>query len=452
MAQTTSVLWSADQGLNEEAKAVGRNNIDAASTSDVRTLSNIVDNLRSQVSNIEISSEDNSVKVTETTDTQSNTKKFDLSVDVDDKIPDSSTSNPLMDGTASVGLSSKYAREDHVHPSDTSKEAVLNKTTVVIGTSNTKYPTDKAVADFVNSSVATNTANYISNDGEPFISVEELEAYPGTVTNNDYAFVTGTDSAGNTYYDRYKATVSGSAVTWALEYRLNNSSFTATQWAAINSGITSEKANYWDGKQDALTFDGTYNGSNNKAATVSSITSRINNLVAVNLVQDFTEEEKVQARLNIGAAAISSLNQLSDKVRDLRFQVAANTGELESMKWTKVDVDTNITTPAKELFTVGNLTIGYYFDSAASFRLSMKSTNGTRYIYLSDNMGYGGGYQVTNSSWSIINMRGFSNGCQYESLIGYDCTADEHIHFEVQFATSSNSSFGTICLHRVLEE
>ena len=94
---------------------------------------------------------------------------------------------------------------------------------------------DKA---FVNSSVATNTANYISNNGLPFNSLAELEAYSGTVTNNDYAFVTGTDSAGNTYYDRYKATVVGSTVTWALEYRLNNSSFTAEQWATINSGLT----------------------------------------------------------------------------------------------------------------------------------------------------------------------------------------------------------------------
>ena len=195
--------------------------------------------LPSQVPNVDITSEDSSVNITSSVDAGTNTKTFDLSVNVDDKIPDPSTSNPLMDGTASVGTSIKYAREDHVHPSDTSKEAVLNKTTVVMGTSNTKYPTDKAVADFVNSSVATNTANYISNNGEPFKSVEELEAYTGTVTNNDYAFVTGTDSEGNTYYDRYKATVSGSTVTWALEYRLNNSSFTAAQWAAINSGITS---------------------------------------------------------------------------------------------------------------------------------------------------------------------------------------------------------------------
>ena len=152
---------------------------------------------------------------------------------------EAATASPLMDGKASVGNSLKYAREDHVHPSDTSREDIANKTTVVLGTSDSKYPTDKAVAEFVNSSIATNTANYISNNGEPFTSVEQLEAYSGPVTNNDYAFVTGTDSEGNTYYDRYKATVSGSTVTWALEYRLNNSSFTAAQWSAINSGITS---------------------------------------------------------------------------------------------------------------------------------------------------------------------------------------------------------------------
>ena len=149
------------------------------------------------------------------------------------------TEVPLTDGIASAGISVKYAREDHVHPSDTSREDIANKTTVVLGTSDSKYPTDKAVAEFVNSSIATNTATYISNNGEPFTSVEQLNAYTGAVTNNDYAFITGIDSEGNTYYDRYKATVNDSSVTWSLEYRLNNSSFTAAQWSAINSGITS---------------------------------------------------------------------------------------------------------------------------------------------------------------------------------------------------------------------
>lgn len=224
-------------------------------------------NLPQEVPNVDITSEDKSIKVFETTDVQTNTKTFDLSVDIassdgsinvstsagvtDLTLPsdvvrdstythiDAATANPLMDGTAAVGVSTKYAREDHIHPTDTSREAIANKTTVILGTSDSKYPTDKAVAEFVNSSIATNTANYISNNGEPFTSVEQLEAYTGPVTNNDYAFVTGTDSEGNTYYDRYKATVSGETVTWALEYRLNNSSFTAAQWSAINSGITS---------------------------------------------------------------------------------------------------------------------------------------------------------------------------------------------------------------------
>lgn len=95
--------------------------------------------------------------------------------------------------------------------------------------------------NFVNSSISTNTANYISNNGQPFTSVAQLEAYSGPVSNNDYAFVTGTDSAGNTFYDRYKATVAEGVVSWAFEYKLNNSSFTAAQWAAIESGITSSQ-------------------------------------------------------------------------------------------------------------------------------------------------------------------------------------------------------------------
>lgn len=149
---------------------------------------------------------------------------------------------------------------------------------------------DKA---FVNSSIATNTANFIGT----FANIPLLEAFTGPVTNNDYAFVVNSEitdhgnewatfanldaydktlltnfdyawvSNGsnfdlyrfnilnqtwdlrvsdtpkasitlNTAYNRYKATVNGTT-SWDYEYTLNNSSFTATQWAAINSGITS---------------------------------------------------------------------------------------------------------------------------------------------------------------------------------------------------------------------
>lgn len=88
---------------------------------------------------------------------------------------------------------------------------------------------------FVNSSISSNTANFIGT----FNSVAELEAYSGTLTNNDYAFVATTDAAGNTLYDRYKYTTGTNPASWVFEYELNNSSFTSDQWAAINSGVTS---------------------------------------------------------------------------------------------------------------------------------------------------------------------------------------------------------------------
>lgn len=91
---------------------------------------------------------------------------------------------------------------------------------------------DKA---FVNSSIATNTANFIGT----FNSVAELEAYSGILTNNDYAFVQTTDAAGNTLYDRYKYSTATTPAAWQFEYELNNSSFTAAQFAALNSGATS---------------------------------------------------------------------------------------------------------------------------------------------------------------------------------------------------------------------
>lgn len=92
---------------------------------------------------------------------------------------------------------------------------------------------DKA---FVNSSIASETAHYISDGGNPFTDPSQLPTQG--VNNNDYAFVSGRDTAGNSYYDRYKATVASGVVTWAKEYRLNNSSFTAEQWASISSGIS----------------------------------------------------------------------------------------------------------------------------------------------------------------------------------------------------------------------
>lgn len=91
--------------------------------------------------------------------------------------------------------------------------------------------------NFVNSSVSTNTAYFVGT----FQSVEALEEYSGVITNNDYAFVVEYDPEEPTQivaYSRYK--YNERLARWEYEYTLNNSSFTAEQWAAINSGMTAQ--------------------------------------------------------------------------------------------------------------------------------------------------------------------------------------------------------------------
>ena len=107
-----------------------------------------------------------------------------------------------------------------------------------------------ATEQYVNSSVATNTAtfkgayNLVTDLSLTTAATREqiAAALAGAISqadNNDYAFVQIPDSASTptviAKIERYKHNGSG----WVYEYDLNNSGFTAAQWAAINSGITS---------------------------------------------------------------------------------------------------------------------------------------------------------------------------------------------------------------------
>lgn len=217
-----------------------------------------------------------------------------------DALNDYATTSYVDTGLAGKQNTLSQAQMDAVNSgANTTNIAQIATNTSDISTINGLIPaeatTSNQLADkaFVNSSIATNTANFIGT----FANVPALEAYSGTVTNNDYAFVVNsviTDNGNdwatfaaldaydktlltnfdyawvingsnfdlyrfdilnqtwglrvsdtpkasvtlNTAYNRYKATVNGTT-SWDYEYTLNNSSFTATQWAAINSGITS---------------------------------------------------------------------------------------------------------------------------------------------------------------------------------------------------------------------
>lgn len=131
--------------------------------------------------------------------------------------------------------------------------------------------TDK---NFVNSSIATNTANFMGT----FTSLADIEAIPNP-TNNDYAFLETADVAGNNVYDRYK--YSAEDREWLFEYELNNSSFTAEQWATINSGITQVSSTVQDGDSNPVSSEAVYTalqsagGAGARCSTPSNVPAKV---------------------------------------------------------------------------------------------------------------------------------------------------------------------------------
>jgi len=166
--------------------------------------------------------------------------------------------------------------------------------------------TDK---NYVDNSIATNTANYISDNGQPFQSLADLEAYSGPLTNNDYAFVVSTDSAGNLLYTRYK--YNADQELWAEEYTIANPTFTSTQWASIDSGVTandvsqigtnkSDIASLQSGKQDALSqtqLDAVNSGID--ATKVQQIATNASNITSLQT----DKQDKLIAGTNIQIAS-----------------------------------------------------------------------------------------------------------------------------------------------------
>ena len=143
---------------------------------------------------------------------------------------------PIDDGKAEITGSDIANSLKNI---DASLENKLESTDIVpVAPSTDATPNQLAgardTAEFVNSSIATNTANFMGT----FTSESE---FPAEATNNDYLFLDTVDEEGNKIFKRYKYVESSAA--WKYEYTLNNSSFTAAQWAAIQSGITSEIVN-----------------------------------------------------------------------------------------------------------------------------------------------------------------------------------------------------------------
>ena len=140
-----------------------------------------------------------------------------------------------IDTEASTRQSADTTLQNNIDAEETRARAAEQQNATDIAGINAKIPAaasaqnQLADKEFVNSSVQTATADFKGT----FNSLAELQQVSANA--NDYGFVVSKDAEGNTVYSRYKY-VEGTG--WVFEYNLNNSSFTAAQWAAIQSGIT----------------------------------------------------------------------------------------------------------------------------------------------------------------------------------------------------------------------
>ena len=428
VTEDVETLKSASAGWNE-VSAVSRIESDLANKKDkqteltfdgssIKTVKKITQDVNGELNvefeNIDypdykISSSDESINVSTSEGVTDLTLPSDVVRDSNYVHIEGATEVPLMDGITSVGLSTKYAREDHIHPTDTSREAIANKTTVILGTSDIKYPTDKAVAEFVNSSIATNTANYISNNGVPFTSVEQLNAYTGTVTNNDYAFVTGIDSEGNTYYDRYKATVNDSSITWALEYRLNNSTFTEAQWTAINSGITSALVAKIHDHSNKDVLDG----------ITSNDVANWNNKIDKQTIGGASEPVYLENGIAKVATNVATKDELATKQNSLIAgdNVTINENTISSNQVFVATYGTTTFQEIKDAYEVGKICICKNVELIGT--LYEISNSVIRFQYTKPNQGYIVSYSVSNNNiWTY-------NELNIQSKLTFDTTPTE---------------------------
>jgi len=92
--------------------------------------------------------------------------------------PSAATETPLVDGTAAVGTSAKYAREDHVHPTDTSRAASshthgnitnggdITATAPTVASGDKLIINDESASKITNGpSFGTDTTKFLRNDG-----------------------------------------------------------------------------------------------------------------------------------------------------------------------------------------------------------------------------------------------------------------------------------------------
>lgn len=204
-----------------------------------------------------------------------------------------STNSPKMDGTAAFGTSTKVARADHVHPTDTSRASKTEFDTHVVDT--TKHITSTERTNWGTAYTHSQTAHAPSNaqpNQNAFSNIIVGETTISADTPTDSLTLVGSNVTITPDATNDKVTISvssGSTSTKGIVQLTNSTSSTSTTTAATPNSVKSAYDLANSAKTAAATAQSTADGKANKSHT--------------HAISDITN---LQTTLNNASSAISS--------------------------------------------------------------------------------------------------------------------------------------------------
>ena len=159
--------------------------------------------------------------------------------------------------------------------------------------------------DYVNEKVTTDSATFRGT----YDTLAELEAVTGA-DNNDYGFVIDTDADGNTFFKRYKF----NGTSWLYEFSVSRTDFSASEWAAIKSGITEGKVGKLDSLPTNEELANLLNGKENASNKVTELTQQGTDTQypSAKAVYDFVKKETGKARETVVITATANTGDVSE--------------------------------------------------------------------------------------------------------------------------------------------
>lgn len=189
--------------------------------------------------------------------------------------PSPSIANPLMDGVASPGSAAPYSREDHVHPSDTSKAPLASPALTGVPTAPTASSgtntTQIATTEFVQSAVGSITVpvtSVNSKTGNVVLTSTDVGALSDNTyipsktsdLNNDSGYITINDVP----QEVFVITVSGSPLTADKTYAQIQAAIAAGKNIIVKSGEFTYQLEYYVAASGAVFTSAGYYGSKPK--------------------------------------------------------------------------------------------------------------------------------------------------------------------------------------------